>query len=101
MKKKTHVQKRHEESGKPVCSPKDTTLGKSGLSILQLSGKSDISTHQPYQKNNKNLKETALDKPERFPVQISGEPDTSIHWPPQKIPKNRKIQFLVNQSFVQ
>ena len=77
--KKEHTSKNGMKNlVKPVRSPKDTTLSKSGLSILQMSGKSDISTHQPYPKTNKRSKETALGKPELFPVQISGKPDTSI-----------------------
>ena len=94
IEKRTHIQKRHEESGKPVCSPKDTTLGKSGLSILQLSGKSDTSTHQPYPKNNKNSKETALGKSQLFPVQISGKPDTSICRPKKQNTEKLKDTVL-------
>ena len=80
--KRTHVEKQHEE------------FGKSGLSILQLSGKSDISTHQPYPNNNKNLKETALGKLQLFPVQISSKPDTSICWPKKQNTKKSKDTVL-------
>ena len=82
IEKRTHVQKRHEESGKPVCSPKDTTLGKS-----------DVRTHQPYPKTNKNSKETALGKPELFPVLISGKPDTSINWPKIKYQEIKRYKL--------
>ena len=78
IEKRTHIQKWHEESGKLVRSPKETALGKSELSIVQMSLKSDTSTHQSYPENNKNAKETAFGKPELFPVQISGKTETSI-----------------------
>ena len=88
--KNTEVQNRHEGTGKPVRSPKDTTLGKSGLSILQLSGKSDVRTHQTYTKKNKNSKESALGKPELFPVLISGKSETSINRPKKQNTKKSK-----------
>ena len=44
-----------------------------------MSGKSDLSTDHPTQKNYKNANETALGQSELFPVQMSGKSFKSTH----------------------